>query len=135
MSKGHCGHAHLVAIDDALLLYSYCAYDLNREGWQETKQAEDGEIIIDRDALIEPEIHEKQKRLPSGRKITVVKRIRQDVPYEDLLRKEKIRIKNASGTWMTDTTGTDKVALHLVWKVFDEYQDTGIIPENPTWFV
>ena len=61
MSKGHCGHAHLVANDETLLLYSYCAYDINRADWQEIKKKEDGEIAIDRDSLIEPEVHEKVK--------------------------------------------------------------------------
>ena len=51
MSKGHCGHAHLVANDETLLLYSYCAYDLNRADWQEMKKKEDGDIAIDRDQV------------------------------------------------------------------------------------
>ena len=59
MSKGHCCYAHLIANDDTLLLYSYCAYDINRADWQEMKKKEDGEIAIDRDSLMEPEVHEK----------------------------------------------------------------------------
>ena len=93
MSKGHCGHAHLVANDETLLLYSYCAYDINRADWQEIKKKEDGEIAIDRDSLIEPEVQEKVKRLPSGKRTTVVKRIEREVPYEDLLQAKKISIQ------------------------------------------
>ena len=135
MSKGHCGYAHLVASDETLLLYSYCAYDLNRADWQEMKKKEDGEIAIDRDSLIEPEVHEKVKRLPSGKRTTVVKRIEREVPYEDLLKAKKIRIQNASGAWDFSETGIDEVALKIVHIIFSEYQKTGNIPDYPTWYV
>ena len=135
MSKGHCGYAHLVAGDDTLLLYSYCAYDINRADWQEIKKKEDGEIAIDRDSLIEPEVHEKVKRLPSGKRTTVVKRIEREVPYEDLLQAKKIRIQNASGAWDFSETGIDEVALKIVHIIFSEYQKTGNIPDYPTWYV
>jgi len=135
MSKGHCGYAHLAVGDDTLLLYSYCAYDANRADWQEIKKKEDGEIAIDRDSLIEPEVHEKVKRLPSGKRTTVVKRIEREVPYEDLLQAKKIRIQNASGAWDFSETGIDEVALKIVHKIFSEYQKTGNIPDYPTWYV
>jgi hypothetical protein len=135
MSKGHCGYAHLVASDDTLLLYSYCAYDINRADWQEMKKKEDGEIAIDRDSLIEPEVHEKVKRLPYGKRTIVVKRIEREVPYEDLLQAKKIRIQNASGAWDFSETGIDEVALKIVHIIFSEYQKTGNIPDYPTWYV
>ena len=109
MSKGHCCYAHLIASDDTLLLYSYCAYDINRADWQEMKKKEDGEIAIDRDSLMEPEVHEKVKRLPSGKRTTVVKRIEREVPYEKLLQAKKIKIQNASGAWDFSETGIDGI--------------------------
>ena len=135
MSKGQCGYAHLVASDDTLLIFSYCAYDINCADWQEMKEKEDGEIAVDRDSLIEPEVHEKVKRLPSGKRTTVVKRIEREVPYEDLLQEKKIIIQNASGAWNFSETGIDEVALKIVKKIFSEYQKTGNIPDSPTWFV
>ncbi|MBQ8162539.1 MAG: hypothetical protein IJ083_17570 [Clostridia bacterium] len=135
MSKGHCGYAHLVASDDTLLLYSYCAYDINRDDWQDMKKKEDGEIAIDRDSLIEPEVSEKVKRRPSGKRITVVKRIEREVHYEDLLEAKKISIQNASGAWDFSETGIDEIALNIVRKIFTEYQKTGNIPDYPTWYV
>ena len=135
MSKGHCGHAHLVANDETLLLYSYCAYDLNRADWQEMKKKEDGEIAIDRDSLIEPEVHEKAKRLPSGKRTTVIKRIEREALYGDLLKAKKIRIQNASGAWVFSESGIDEVALKIVHIIFSEYQKTGNIPDYPTWYV
>ncbi len=135
MSKGHCGHAHLVANAEPLLLYSYCAYDLNRADWQEMKKKEDGEIAIDRDSLIEPEVHEKAKRLPSGKRTTVIKRIEREAPYGDLLKAKKIRIQNASGAWVFSESGIDEVALKIVHIIFSEYQKTGNIPDYPTWYV
>ena len=118
-----------------LLLLLYCAYDINRADWQEIKEKEDAEIAIDRDSLIEPEVQEKVKRLPSGKRTTVVKRIEREVPYEDLLQAKKIRIQNASGAWDFSETGIDEVTLKIVHIIFSEYQKTGNIPDYPAWYV
>lgn len=42
----------------------------------------------------------------------------------------KVRLKNASGTWHTYESGFDFIAHRLIFKIFDEYQDTGEIPES-----
>ncbi len=85
------------------------------------KKKEDGEIAIDRNSLIEPEVHEKAKRLPSGKRTTVIKRIEREAPYGDLLNAKKIRIQNASGAWVFSESGIDEVALKIVHIIFSEY--------------
>ena len=49
--------------------------------------------------MMEPEIHEKLKRLPNGRKKLIVKRIRRDVDYMALLKANKIIIENSRYCW------------------------------------
>ena len=75
MSRGIGGYMNLIAADDTMLIYSYCCYNVNNDDWREMQKMEDGEIFIDRAALVEPEIHRKMKRMPSGRKKLIVKRV------------------------------------------------------------
>lgn len=130
MSIGFGGHANLVAYDDHMIIYAYACYDINNKEYRKYMEFFDGEIIILREALVEPEIHRKLKRMKSGRKRIVEKRVRQDVPYESLYASGKITVKNASGTWHTYESGFDFIAHRLIFKIFDEYQNTGEIPES-----
>ena len=83
---------------------------------------QDGEIYINRDVLVEPIIKEKIKKMPSGRKKLLRKKIIQYVDVVDLYEAGKIKIKNASGTWLTVECGMDYVARTLCSEVFAEYQ-------------
>ena len=129
MSMGYGAYAHLVEADDKLVLYTYCCYDVDHCDHRRFKETEDGELYIDRDVFIEPEIHEKTVRTASGRKKTVIKRIKQDVPLKQLLEGRKIKVKNASGTWQTAETGEDIMALKILMKLLEEYQEKGNLPE------
>ena len=134
MSMGYGGYAHLSVADDTQVIYSYCAYNVNQPNWEYSQHAEDGELYIDRDAFVEPEIHEKRVRSASGRKRTVSKRAKRIVPVSDLLSEGKITVKNASGAWNIMEYGIDSMAYRLLGRIFDEYQETGIIPKAISWF-
>ena len=90
----------------------------------------DGEITICKNGLVEPKIYEKTKRRKNGRKYIETKKIHNEVDYRKLFEEEKIVIKNCSNTWMSADTGEDFMALRLLWKIFDYYQDNGCIPES-----
>ena len=128
MSMGFGGYMNLLESDDTFLIYSYCCYNLNNENFREMKEKEDGEIYITRESLVEPEIHQKLKRMPSGRKKLIVKRIHKDFSMRDLFQEGCITVKNASGTWKTNADGIDIMACRLIYKLFYEYQDSGIVP-------
>jgi hypothetical protein len=70
MTIGYGGKAHLKIEDEQLVVYSYGCYNCNNDDWKKYKNIEDGEIYIERNSFVEPEIHEKLKRMPSGRKKT-----------------------------------------------------------------
>ena len=97
------------------------------------KEIEDGELYIDRDAFMEPEIHERIKKTVSGKKL-VVKRIKREASIGKLMEAGKIKVKNASGTWHTTEDGTDIMAVKILLKIFGEYQETGKLPEHVGWF-
>ena len=130
MSIGHGGYARLVQADDSLALYRYCCYNINLDNWQEMKQKEDGELWIARDAFVEPEIHRRIKRRPSGRKQLQEKRIIRYVPVMELCDTGRITIRNASGTWDQHESGPDKIAIRILHIIFNRYQEIGAIPES-----
>lgn len=130
MSKGLMARAELLLSDDAGYLYSYSCWNLNQPENRDTaRDTDDGEIWISRDALPEPEIHEKIRRMPSGRKKTVVKHIPRDVPVEELISDGRVKVRNAYGTW--EIVGdTDMMALRILYRIFGEYQEQGKVPEH-----
>ena len=134
MSIGYGGYMDLVANDGTMLMYAYCCYNVNNDDYKKYMGLVDGEIVISREALVEPEIHSKLKKMPSGRKRLIEKRVRQDVPWGDLFDSGKVTVKNASGTWCTNSDGIDIMAFNMLFKLFDEYQNTGEIPEHISWF-
>ena len=135
MSIGHCAYADLVATDETTLLYSYCCYTLNEWERKSDRRDADGELIIDRSCFVEPEIHKKLKRMPSGKKKLVVKRvIVWDYDYPEWIRTKKIQIRNASGTWKTDANGCDFMAVSLLYKLLNTYQETGVIPSHVGYY-
>lgn len=134
MSMGYGGYMDLVANDSTTLMYTYCCYNVSNDDYKKYKGLADGEIVILRNALVEPEIHSKLKKMPSGHKRIVEKRVRQEVPWADLLTSGMIIVKNASGTWCTNSAGIDIMAFKMLFKLFNSYQDTGEIPEHISWF-
>lgn len=134
MSIGYGGYADLQQADDTMAIYSYCCYNANNADYKHFMEIEDGELYIDRDAFVEPEIHEKIKKMVSGSKNAIVKSIKKTVPFGELFKTGKIIVKNASGTWRTTEFGTDIMSLKILLKIFNKYQETGSLPEHVNWF-
>ena len=134
MSRGYGGDMDLVADDSTTLMYTYCCYNVNNDNYKKYMGLADGEIVIFRNALIEPEIHSKIKKLPGGHKRIVEKRVKRDVSWEDLFICRRVIVKNASGTWFTTLEGIDFIALKMLFKLFSEYQRTGEVPKHISWF-
>ncbi len=130
MSLGYGGCADLVSADETLVMYKYCCYNVNRNNYSYYEKMKDGELYIDRLSFPEPELHQKVKKTASGRKKLIVKRVKKSVSLERLIAAETIEVKNASGTWMTTGAGTDIMALKLLKKIMDAYQETGKLPEH-----
>lgn len=69
MSIGVGAHADLVLHDEKIVIYEYGGYNLNEPEFRNEENLCDGIITIQRDCFLEPEIHKKLKRMPSGRRI------------------------------------------------------------------
>ena len=52
------------------------------------------------------------------------------LPDNGIFDRDDCLIKNASGTWSTDTNGKDHIACRLVGMIVKAYQQTGEFTEN-----
>lgn len=132
MSRGFGGAARIVMQDENTVVYEYAPFNLNDPAYRNDEHIYDGLLTISKDSMVEPEIHEKLKRMPSGKKKLIVKRIRRDVDYSALLDSGKIAIENSRFCWRL--VGTEKnigmMAMKIIFRIYDHYQDEGTLPET-----
>jgi len=136
MSLGEGGFANLVLQDGKTFIYEYGGFNLNVDKYKNECRIADGIITIQRSCFVEPEIHEKLKRMPSGRKRLVTKRIPVYVDYGQMIYDGLITIENCSNCWKTTSGGRtiDYTALDILYELFHEYQEQGEIPVRVFFF-
>ena len=135
MSMGFGAFANKIIDDGESVLYEYSSYNLNDEKYNNKSRISDGVIIIQKECFIEPEIHKKIKKLPSGkkkRKKLITKIIPVDVDYGAFLEEGKIIIENCSNCWhkVANELQIDEMACHMLYYIFYQYQICGKIPET-----
>lgn len=135
MSLGYCGFACLAEQNDDYVIYLYGCSNLNYENHLNSEQIKDGLIIINKNYLLEPEIHRKLKRFPHGRKRIIVKYIPIDIPYEELIASGEIVIENSKNYWKTTFKDVDFIAVNLIRELFNDYQTNGCLPEKVSFFI
>lgn len=139
MSLGYSGIAHKCAEDDHTVIYNYGGINLNDPRYRNENHLCDGAIMIDKVCFPEPEIHEWIRKMPSGKKKLVRKRVPialTDIPFDEYFTKEQIIIENCSNCWKASPSHHfDYIALHLLFIIFDEYQVTGEIPQDAYYVV
>ena len=130
MSLGIGAFCKLIAQDDYTVIYEYGSYNLNEPKYDNKNRIFDGLITISKDCLIEPEIHDKIKRFPNGKKKRIIKRVPNDIPLTILFNNKSIIVENCSHCWKTNEHNIDVMALTTVWYIFLEYQEKGFLPEE-----
>ncbi|MBQ2700027.1 MAG: hypothetical protein IJF65_02615 [Clostridia bacterium] len=133
MSRGIGGKACLVLQDDSAVLYQYYCYDLNHADFRNPDRIMDGHICIKREAFAEPEIHERIRRLPSGRRRSVTKRVPVPIDWSRILDEKWVTVENSRYCRHRYSWGADRVAWHLMDSILMEYQKTGTIPDKVWW--
>ncbi len=130
MSIGIGAYANLILEDEHTVIYEYGGYNLDEPAYRNENHICDGLITMAKKCFIEPEIHEKYKKMPSGRKKLVVKRIPKDIDYDNMIKRGLIKIENCSNCWKCSENELhiDLMALRLVNKILKEYQEIGDIP-------
>ncbi len=135
MCMGIGGSARAIMQDADTIIYEYCVYNWNDEKCKNPDYVYDGIITIDKHSLVEPEIHEKLKKQPSGRKKLITKRIPRDVDYAARIAAGQIRVENSSFCWQLLDNGIDYMAMRIIYNIFDLYQTEGTIPEKVRFHV
>lgn len=136
MSLGIGAYARKVLEDENTVIYEYGGFNLNDPDYRNEDRILDGMITIQRDCFAEPEIHEKLKKMSSGKKKLVTKRIPVSVDYDQMLEDGRIVVENCSHCWKTTETEkkVDVMACHLLFYIFLRYQEEDMIPENMSSF-
>ncbi len=131
MSIGIGAYANLVLQDSNTVIYEYGGYNLNEEKYRNKSHVCDGFITIQRNCFLEPEIHEKLKKMPSDKKKLITKRIPVYVNYTKYIEDGLIVVDNCSNCWNTtdNEKRIDVMALHILFCLFLRYQEQGTMPE------
>ena len=136
MSLGYTGYCKLFQLDDTYAVYRYSGENWNDKGKSKSGDSLkiDGIFTIKLTSLEEPEIHEKMKKMPSGRKKRIVKRITHTVGICEKYIDGEIIInqncKNAFVRGSCQEIDMDYIALHLLYNIYEEYQKNGELPES-----
>ena len=134
MSLGYEGTCKLVMQDDEIAIYAYSGanFNDNYELRKEHVLDYDGEILIYKRCLEEPEIHTKIKRGPSGRKFEEVKRITHTPSVVKHITNGDVVVEKECFNAFRRYTNMDidYIAYMLVYKIFMYYQKNGYLPET-----
>jgi len=120
----------MIAQYASAVINEYGPHNQNREQYRNPDRIYDGVITVSKSALVEPEIHERIKKWPSGRKQLIIKRIPRDVDYNACFEAGLITVENSRFCWHILPEAVGAIALHLVFQIFTEYQETGELPET-----
>ena len=133
MSMGYGGLCKKFAEDEEFVVYEYFSYNLDIRDFDLKETIEekfDGFITIRKDSLIEPEMREKTRKMPNGRRKTFTKKILKEVELLDLINLGAVQIENCSNAWRILPIGFDFIACILCRRIFFKYQQDGILPEK-----
>ncbi len=130
MSLGIGAFCKLIAQDEETVIYEYGSYNLNEPNYTNEQKIADGIITIKKIALIEPDIHNKTRRLPNGKKKELTKRVPKEIHLSQLFENNSVIVENCSHCWKTDENGVDVMANTTVWYIFLDYQEKGCLPEH-----
>jgi len=90
----------------------------------------DGEILINKGALVEPEIHKKVKKTSTGKKQLYETRIVAAVNVSELINNGEIRILKACKNEFAKSTHEYYLAQRIIDKNFIQYQERGGLPDT-----
>ena len=129
MSIGYGGRARIVLQDKDTVIYEYAPYDLNEPAYRNSDNTFDGLITISKHVLVTAEIRRKVIRMPGGKKKCVAKRIRRDIDYASLFAEGKIIVENSRFCWQLTDKDCGLIAIKLIRKILNYYQEYEKFPE------
>lgn len=134
MSMGLGGKLILISKDSDYLMFQYSSFDYNDENSEIAQNTFYGIIIVHKDYFPKPTISRKKIKKTNGKKVWVEKRKYPDINYEDFIKSGKISVENSSYANHLSVNGIDRIALDLIFKLENEYQKSGEIPNELSVF-
>ncbi len=132
MSIGIEGYMKKIDEDQYQVIYEYKVADIDIHyisGHSVFENIEPGYVTIDKDCFIGPEIHERIRKRPSGRKYLSVKKIPIPVKYGDYIRQGKITIEPCT-YWSYFGRTSENQLYKMLYGLFKKYQVEEKIPVN-----
>lgn len=116
MSIGIGAHANKILEDEYAVVYEYGGYNLNESEFRNENHIYDGTISIQKECFMEPEPHEKIKKM---------------------LEEGLIVVENCSNCWRVSEgrLHIDVMANQILFYVFRKYQEEGKIPDHISYDV
>lgn len=135
MSMGIGARANIIFENGDTVVYEYGGYDLNEPKYR-NKDHIDGKITISKNCFVEPNIHERIRKMPGKRGKHVIKRIPVPVDYEKMLKTGLIQVENCSNCWKrSEDLCIDVMVYKILFRIFNQYQEDGEIPEHIYYYV
>lgn len=132
MSMGYGARATLVLEDAETAIYTYGGFNWDIPSCKNPDYVQDGLLTIPRDCLPEPEIHARWRRMPSGKKRWIEKRVPVTVDVCGMIREGRIVVEDCSYCWvrLEEAGGVDTMACRVLRKIFEKYQEAGALPKE-----
>lgn len=127
MKKGYGGCCRLLYQNAESAVYEYTVWKEESKKIENLRSDFDGRIIIEKDSLVLSEKRTSIKRSIRGGRTVVETPVPVVVNYFALFADRKIVIENCSRCWKLKD-GKDFIAIHLVFGIYDHYQNTEILP-------
>ena len=137
LSLGYCGKCKLIEQNDDDVRYSYSGENWNRENSRAGDiDLLDGVICVFKRCLEEPEIHINNKKMPSGKRKIIEKRIVHTPAIEKHIADGDIVIekkcKNEFKRMITSEVDC-YIAHMLLNRIFETYQRDGELPKEESF--
>ena len=131
MSYGFVGRAWLETEDEEMAIYSYGGEDMNLHDFEAVEAMKAiGTIVIKKSCLQEPEIHNRIKKMPNGRKKLVKKKIILFPDIGEAVRNGGVEIEKLCGIDELEGKRVPKYAFALLRHIFTDYQRNEHLPEE-----
>ena len=121
MSIGYGAFCKKESENDEFVTYAYSSYNWNDERYYNDERVCDGKIIISKKVVSDELSLHSHDYLGSD--------------FTKLYDNGDIIVKNSSNTWMKHSKGMDVMAIHLCFKLLNQYQKEYCFPDECHYLV
>ena len=114
--------------DNFCVIYEYAAYNLEDSQFLRVKYLFDGNILISKNCLMEPEFSRLSKKKRRNFKLA-------KIPLDEFLKSGEVQIENCRYAFKFLPDGTDLIAYNLCWQLLVIQQIKGELPPQHSFYI